>query len=450
MDRSRRGHGAAVRVSAPGLIIAAPASGSGKTVLTLALLRAYRRAGLSVASAKAGPDYIDPAFHAAASGAECVNLDPWGMRPETLTALAGDAARDMDLLLCEGVMGLFDGAADGTGSTADLAARTGWPVVLLLDVRGQAASAAAVYEGFARHRDGLALAGVICNRVGGEGHVDTLRAAFAALPVPPRFLGFLPRGDAFALPERHLGLVQAREHEALDRFLDGAAALVADRLDLDALRAQARPGSGAAGTAIPLPPLGQRIAVARDDAFAFAYPAVLRGWRAAGAALSFFSPLADEAPDPQADAVYLPGGYPELHAGRLAANDRFRDGLAGAAARGAAIYGECGGYMALGAGLVGPDGARHRMVGLLPLETSFAERRLHLGYRRIETRTASPLGPAGVRFRGHEFHYATVLTEGPGDPLFRAEDARGERTADCGLVSGTVAGSFLHLIDCAA
>ncbi len=432
----------------PGLIIAAPASGSGKTVVTLGLLRALRNAGVAVTSAKAGPDYIDPAFHAAASGEDCVNLDCWGMRDETLSGLAGNLGGRAELIVCEGVMGLFDGATDGTGSTADLAARTGWPVVLVVDTAGQAASAVAVYDGFARHRTDVEVVGVICNRVGGPGHARLLREAFGNMDSSPAFLGFLPRDPAFGLPERHLGLVQAREHTALDRFLDGAASIVVECLDLDALRACAKPTRCVPAPVEPLPPLGQRIAVARDDAFAFAYPAVLQGWRDARASVSFFSPLADEGPAGDADAVYLPGGYPELHAGRLASNRRFREGVQDAAVRGAAIYGECGGYMALGDGLVDANGARHEMAGLLKLETSFADRRLHLGYRRLRTIGQSGLGKSGQRFRGHEFHYASVIEEGPGDPLFQAVDARGENGAPCGLVSGTVAGSFIHLIDC--
>jgi len=435
-------------MNGPGLIVAAPASGSGKTVVTLGLLRAFRRAGVAIASAKAGPDYIDPAFHAAASGADCVNLDGWGMRDQTLAGLAGNLGQDTELVICEGVMGLFDGAVDGTGSTADLAARTGWPVVLVIDVGGQAASALAVYEGFARHRPDVAIVGVICNRVGGPGHERILREAFAA--ASPDFLGFLPRNPALSLPDRHLGLVQAREHAALEEFLDSAGEHIADHLDLDALRTAARPGLRARGTATLLPPLGHRIAVARDDAFAFTYTAMLQGWRNDGASISFFSPLSDEGPAADADAVYLPGGYPELHAGRLAANGCFRDGLAAAASRSASIYGECGGYMALGAGLVDGEGVRHEMAGLLGLETSFADRRLHLGYRRLRTTRRSGLGESGLRFRGHEFHYASVLEEGRGDPLFHAEDARGENGGPRGLVSGTVAGSFVHLIDCEA
>lgn len=434
-------------MAAPGLILAAPASGQGKTTTTLAIIRALARQGVRVAAGKAGPDYIDPAFHAAAGGNPCFNIDLWAMRDETLGGLVAVLGANADIVICEGVMGLFDGAADGTGSTADLAAATGWPVVLIADVRGQGASAAATISGFAGHRPDVALAGAILNRVGGPGHRQTLADSIAAaLPDLP-VLGYLPRDNALALPDRHLGLVQATEHPALDAFLDCAAEIAAATIDLGALRALARPSGLAAAIVIPLPPLGQRIAVARDQAFAFSYASVLEGWRAAGAELSFFSPLADEAPDGGADAVYLPGGYPELQAGRLANNGQFLAGLREAAARDAIVYGECGGYMVLGQGLTDADGVRHALAGLLPLEASFAERKLHLGYRAVTAVSGSPLGAKGLCYTGHEFHYATVMEEGPAEPLFTVADARGADLGPVGLVAGRVAGSFIHLID---
>ncbi len=436
-------------MAAPGLIIAAPASGSGKTVVTLGLLRHLARGGVAVASAKAGPDYIDPAFHAAASGRSCINLDPWAMPPGMLEAAAARIAASAELVVCEGVMGLFDGATATAGSTADLAATLGWPVILVVDAHAQAASAAAIVRGFATHRADVAVAGVIFNRIGSERHAAVIAEA-CALAVPDvAVLGFLPRAGDLALPERHLGLVQAREHPELEAFLDAAAALVARHIDVARLVALAR-AAGAAASAgpatPPIPPLGQRIAVADDAAFAFRYALVVDGWRAAGAEILPFSPLADEAPDPAADAVYLPGGYPELHGGRLASAARFLSGLRAAAARGATIFGECGGYMVLGRGLVDAEGRRHAMAGLLPLETSFAERGLHLGYRRVSLTADTPLGPAGSSYRGHEFHYARTLSEGPGTPLMQAFDAGGRDLGMTGLVEGSVFGSFVHLI----
>lgn len=431
-----------------GLIIAAPASGSGKTVVTLALLRALRDRGVAVGALKIGPDYIDPAFQAAAAGRPCYNIDPWAMRAETLHTVRARAAAEAELVIAEGVMGLFDGAADGSGSTADVAALTGWPVVLVIDVRGQGATVSAIVRGLAGHRADIDVAGVVFNRVGGPRHVSLIAAAMAAACPEIPVLGYVRRDEGLALPSRHLGLVQAGEHPDLERFLNRAAETVAGAVDLDALQGLARAGtSGAGGAATPVPPLGQTIAVARDDAFGFAYPAVLEGWRAAGATLRFFSPLEDAGPSSECDAVFLPGGYPELHAGCLAGNRRFFDGLNAAAGRGAFVYGECGGYMVLGEGLTDGEGRRHAMAGLLPLQTSFAVPRLHLGYRRAVLAGSLPLGEAGAAYRGHAFHYAAVEKEGPGVALFRSRDATGAACDDAGLVAGNVAGSFIHLID---
>ena len=432
---------------APGIIIAAPASGQGKTVITLGIIRALKNYGLSVAAAKAGPDYIDPAYHAAAGGDPCFNLDPWAMRLDTFVGAAGRLGAESSIIVCEGAMGLFDGAADGRGSTADISAITGWPVVLVVDVRGQGASVAALLRGFASHRRDLDLAGVILNRVGSARHADILTGAIRDSGLNLPVLGCLPRDAALELPDRHLGLVQASEHPALDDFLEGAAAIVRKSIDLKAFRRLARRAPAGRAELAPLAPIGQRIAIARDEAFAFSYASVLEGWRAAGAELSFFSPLADEAPVDGADAVYLPGGYPELHAGRIAGNKRFMDGLRAAAARDAAIYGECGGYMVLGHVLTDADGASHAMAGLLPLETSFADRRRHLGYRVATAAGDSALGPRGAVFAGHEFHYATIAAEGPADPLFSVTDALDADLGHAGLIAGRVAGSFIHLID---
>ncbi|MGH7032893.1 MAG: cobyrinate a,c-diamide synthase [Stellaceae bacterium] len=432
-----------------GLIIAAPRSGSGKTVVTLGLLRALRQRGLRVAAAKVGPDYIDPGYLAAACGGACANLDAWAMRRATIAAELGARAAEAELLLCEGAMGLHDGAgAESAGSTAALAALTGWPVILVLDLAGQAQSAAALVEGFARHRSDVTIAGVILNRVGGERHAALAAAALARAVPAITQLGALPRDAALELPSRHLGLIPAGEHARLDAFLDEAAARIGASVDLDAVVALARVSSLRDDAAGPvLPPLGQCIAVARDAAFAFAYPSVLRGWRDAGAAVAFFAPLADEAPPAACDAVYLPGGYPELHAARLAANRRFIAGLRAAAQSGATLYGECGGYMVLGRQLIDCDGASHEMAGLLPLATSFAARKLHLGYRAVSLAQDTPLGACGARFRGHEFHYASITDEGEGAPLFRVADADGAALAEAGRVNGKVMGSFVHLID---
>ena len=507
------------------VIIAAPGSGSGKTTLTLALLRSLRDAGVAVASAKVGPDYIDPAYHAAASGRTCHNLDTWSMSDRTLAALIGELRCDASAIVVEGVMGLFDGAPDGRGSAADLSRRTGWPVVLVVDASGMAASVAALVHGFASYDPAVEVAGVIFNRTGSARHGALLRRAMRPAGVP--VFGCVTRSECLALPDRHLGLVQAREHPDLEGFLARAAERVGREVDTEALLAAAKPALGEprtpprddllagepppaaakpvrvepripprddplagrlqpaavqpargepripprddplAGEPPPaaaqparvepldgghgLPVLGRHIAVARDDAFAFCYPYVLDAWRRTGCMLSFFSPLDDEPPAEDADAVYLPGGYPELHAARLACAGRFKAALRRCAARGAAVYGECGGYMVLGGRLVDADGVSHRMAGLLPVATSFESPRLTLGYREVALVGDSVLGRKGARFRGHEFHFATApapaQSTGNANALFRAFNAEGDLLGDAGLRVGNVMGSFVHLMD---
>jgi cobyrinic acid a,c-diamide synthase len=430
-----------------GFVIAAPASGSGKTVVTLALLRAFRQQGLAVGSLKIGPDYIDSGLHECASGRPCRNFDTWAMRPATLDTQIAHAGEGTDLVIAEGVMGLFDGAMDGAGSTADAASRLGWPVVLAVDVRGQGASAAALIEGFAGHRAGTKIAGIIFNRVGSTRHAEMLNRAVADIGIP--VLGMVPRSADFDLPERHLGLVQAGDQPALESWLERAAAIAADTIDLDAtqaLAAPSRPLAAAAGAAA-VPPPGHRIAIAADAAFSFRYRHVLDGWAEAGASLTFFSPLADEAPASDADAVYLPGGYPELHAARLAGNTGFIGGLRRAADRGATIFGECGGFMVLGRSITDRDGNRHAMARLLPFDTSFAEPRLHLGYRTLRLREDSFLGAAGTEYRGHEFHYSSLIRQDSQTILFDVSDTIAGDTVHAGCRDGNVMGAYMHLID---
>jgi cobyrinic acid a,c-diamide synthase len=438
-------------VNGRGLILAAPKSGSGKTLIAAGLLRHLQKRGIKIASAKTGPDYIDPTFHAMATGSVGFNLDPWAMRPATLAGLVGELEAAADIVVCEGVMGLFDGAGpDGeAGSTAALARFTGWPVVLVVDATGQGASVAALISGFARHDPQVPLAGVILNRVASDRHRRLLIEAVARhLPGLP-VLGAMMQNKSLTIVARHLGLVPADENpDPIERLINDAAAQIATDFDIDRLMALARSSRRGISTGVSgLPPLGRRIAVARDAAFLFAYQAVLSGWRRQGAEISFFSPLADEAADADADAVYLPGGYPELSAGRLAAASRFLGGLREAAAANKPVYGECGGYMVLGEALTDAKGKAHRMAGLLPLQTSFAEPRRQLGYRVAALLGSAPLGTAGTRFRGHEFHYASIVEEGDAPRLFAAADASGNELGSVGLRRGSVAGSFVHLID---
>ncbi|MGP3698051.1 cobyrinate a,c-diamide synthase [Rhodobacter sp. NSM] len=427
----------------PGLMIAAPGSGSGKTTVTLGLLRAFRDAGLVVQPFKNGPDYIDPAFHLAAAGRPSFNLDGWSMGEDLLGALAF-RAEGADLVIAEGSMGLYDGTSTagrtGRGAASEIARRFGWPVVLVLDVGGQAQSAAATALGFARHPEAPDFAGVILNNVAGPRHEAMIRREMARLGLT--VLGALPRRKDLVLPERHLGLVQAGEHPDLEAAIGCLAALLRDHADLDALRAAARAGAAPAAGRLPPPP-AQRIALASDAAFTFTYPHLLTGWREAGAEILPFSPLADEAP-PEADLVWLPGGYPELHAGRLAAAEAFRSGLSRHAET-RPVHGECGGYMALGTALVDAGGQHHRMAGLLGLVTSYEQRRLHLGYRTAHLLSPLPGHAVGARLAGHEFHYSTILDQ-PDAPLASVTDAEGNPVPETGSCRGHVTGSFFHLI----
>lgn len=433
----------------PGLMISAPSSGTGKTTVMLGLLRAMAQDGLRVQPFKSGPDYIDPAFHRAACGRASFNLDTWAMGPEMLAEIS-QQSHDAELVIAEGSMGLFDGVAtrgrSGFGSSAETAKWLGMPVVLVIDVGGQAQSAAATALGFRNYDPDLPFAGVILNRVASPRHERLARLGMEHAGI--RVLGALPRRGDLVLPERHLGLIQAVEHPDLEAAIAAYADFLRENVDLPALRAvaAATPTKAHAAHSLPKPP-GQRIALAQDAAFSFTYPHLLKGWRAAGAEILPFSPLADQ-PPPDADIVWLPGGYPELHAGRLAAAGRFWQGLRNHAAT-RQVHGECGGYMVLGQAIVDKSGQRHPMAGLLGLVTSYEKRKFHLGYRRACLQAPMPGHATGAALRGHEFHYSTIL-EQPDAPLAHVADADGNPVGETGSFRGHVSGTFFHLISAEA
>ncbi len=414
------------------ILLAAPHSGAGKTTVTLGILRALARRGIAVQPAKSGPDYIDPGFHTVAAGRPSFNLDAWAMSPARLQNLAAGHSH----LVVEGAMGLFDGAGlQGDGSAAQLADHLDCSYVLVVDCAKMAHSVKAIVYGVLATAQHLRCAGLILNRVGSDKHLAMLRAALADSAVP--ILGHIPRDEKLTLPERHLGLVLAGEISNLDSWLEYVANAIDEHVDLTPFLT-ASEAKGYSGP--PSSPPGQRIAVAQDAAFAFAYPHMLSDWRKAGAEIAFFSPLADDAV-PDCDFAFLPGGYPELHAGVLATASRFLSTLKTHAKTGR-VYGECGGYMTLGQGLVDASGVRHQMAGMLNLETSFEMRKLHLGYRDL-----TPLGDHfSAPLKAHEFHYATT-TKAQGSPLFAATDADGNKMPDMGLQQGNVSGSFTHVID---
>lgn len=413
-------------------------------MITLGLQRAFYRRGVAVSGVKCGPDYIDPAFHAVATGRPSVSMDGFAFDAENLAGLAAEVASHAELVLGEGAMGMYDGIAtpDRTASTASVSQATGWPVLLVLDAAGSAQTVAAVAHGLAGLPGAPRIAGAIVNRVASPRHRRMVEAGFALTDVP--LLGMVPNDERIALPSRHLGLVQASETFDIEERLDAIASVVAETCDLNAIRAAAGQTRRAAKPIPDIRPPGQRIALAQDQAFAFVYPHLVDGWRREGAEIVPFSPLADEAPPASCDACWLPGGYPELHAARLAAGSRFLSGLRRFAER-APVHGECGGYMVLGRSLTDADGVEHAMAGLLPADFSFARRRLHLGYREVRWRRPMPFAAAGDTARGHEFHHCTMTPLAPCD-LADVRDGEGTPLAPAGHGQGMVTGSFFHLI----
>jgi cobyrinic acid a,c-diamide synthase len=428
-----------------GLLISAPSSGTGKTTVTLGLLRALRDRGFKVQPFKSGPDYIDPAFHRFAAGRPSFNLDTWAMDSGSLQSIE-QKALGSDLIIAEGSMGLYDGVlkkgVTGFGSSAETAKFFGWPVILVIDVSGQAQSAAATALGYLHYNSEVSLAGVILNRVASQRHERYVRRGMEVAGI--NVLGALPRRGDLVLPERHLGLVQAVEHEDLDKAIVDYANFVEDHIDISKLVELAKSSHLSEYESEFMQPPAQRIALAQDEAFSFTYPHLIEGWHNAGAEIFPFSPLENQVPDQSADLVWLPGGYPELHAAKIAAADRFFDGLR-AHAKTKAIHGECGGYMVLGKCLIDKDGVSHRMADLLGLVTSYEKRKFNLGYRKALPKAPFLTFDRSDCLRGHEFHYSSILDQ-PDQPLLEIMDADGNVLTETGSRRGNVSGTFFHLI----
>jgi cobyrinic acid a,c-diamide synthase len=440
-------------LSIPRLVLAGVSSGVGKTTTTIAITRALRARGLRVALFKCGPDYLDPTYHARAAGAPSQNLDGWMMGSEAVRSTFLHAARGADIALIEGVMGLFDGESPvaEAGSTAEIAKWLGAPVVLVVDASGMARSVAALVNGFATFDRALRLAGAIFNRVGSPGHLELLRHALG----PATTFGGLPRDAAKSFPERHLGLVTATTTTIPDSLLEEWGRTATAWLDLDRLLALAR--STEPIVAVADEPSADsapaerrcRIGLADDAAFHFYYADNLRRLEANGAELVRFSPISDEAL-PDVDGVYIGGGYPEAHAEALSANTAMRAAIIAFAARGGPIYAECGGLMYLSSAIETLDGARHPMVGLLGATAVMRAKLQALGYVETETQARSILGPAGTRFRGHQFRYSelTLPPELPAmETAYSVRRRRGEQAMSEGYQVGpssNVLASYVH------
>ncbi len=432
-----------------GLVIAGTQSGVGKTTVTLGLLAALRRRGLAVQPFKVGPDFIDPGHHGRAAGRCSPSLDGWMLSREANLSLFRRHAAQVQVAVVEGVMGLFDGydGASEAGSTAQMAKWLGLPILLVVDARAMARSAAALVHGFATFDPDLALAGVVFNRVAGAAHWQYLQEAMARLP-GVKCLGGLPREPELSIPERHLGLVTSEDHPLGEEYLERLAICLEGHLDLDRLLASLpllpRPPA-APPAASPHPPL-VRLGVARDRAFCFYYPENLEWLAHFGAELVPFSPLTDRQLPAGLHGLYLGGGYPELFAGPLAANEGIKRQLAEAAAAGLPIYAECGGLMYLSREIRDLQGQAHPMAGLLPFRVRMLPRLKAMGYREVTLRTAGLLGPAGTRARGHEFHYSEIEGETEDLPrLYLIADRQGTAPSPEGYCLGNVLASYVHL-----
>jgi cobyrinic acid a,c-diamide synthase len=429
-------------------VVAAPTSGVGKTTVVAGLLRAFRRRGLRIQPFKAGPDYIDPSYHSRAAGRPCRNLDTWMLAPGALRELYQRAAADVDVAVVEGMMGLFDGRESGEeGSTAHLAKLLGVPVVVIVDVGRTSRTAGAIALGCQQFDPALTIAGYILNGVGGESHrrwaSDAITAA-TGLPV----LGSLPHRDDLALPERHLGLIPTAEERVGDDFFERLADQIEKSFDLDALLAVGRAASSSSSVDRSLfptevQPASAAIGLAVDEAFNFYYEDNLDLLRAWGARLIPFSPLHDAQLPPDLGAIYLGGGFPELYAEQLAANEPMLAAIRSAAASGMPIYAECGGLMYLSAGIVDFDQKRHPMAGLVPGWSAMKSQRLTLGYRELRARRDTSLLREGQTARGHEFHWSVLETLLPVEAA--AYNVVGAPVPTEGYAQGNLLASYCHL-----
>ncbi|MBH0203638.1 MAG: cobyrinate a,c-diamide synthase [Nitrospira sp.] len=432
----------------PRLVMAGTSSGVGKTTATLAILAALRERGRQVQPFKAGPDFIDPSHHRAATGRPSRNLDGWMLGKDLNRSIFARAAGDADISIVEGMMGLFDGSSpvNDIGSTAELAKQLEAPVVLVIDGSAMARSAAAMVAGFACFDPALRVAGVLFNRVGSDGHYRLLKAAVEQ-ETDVVAVGYLCPDPAVTIPDRHLGLVMAMEqgNGQLYRWLAKAAL---DTVDLDRIEALAH-SCGMLPAAVPPPVIkGQgrtvRIGIAQDQAFCFYYPDNLELLEAAGGELITFSPLNDDAL-PDVEMLYLGGGYPELHGKRLAENVAMRAAVKRFAERGGVIYAECGGLMYLTESIRDFNGCSHDMVGIFPAETVMRKPGLTLGYRTMECSRRCILGDIGATARGHEFHYSTLIARGPLQYACVLSDAEGLSKGQDGLTIDNVLALYTHL-----
>lgn len=434
-----------------GFMVAGTASGVGKTTVTLAITAALRRRGLAVQSFKGGPDFLDTGHHTRVSGRPARNLDTWMLSTEANREVLRNASIGADIIVIEGMMGLFDGkdGATETGSSAEIAKLLQVPVVLVLDAGKTARSIAAVVLGFELFDPEIQLAGVILNRVAGERHFRMLEAAIHSA-CKTRVLGWLPREASIAIPERHLGLQTAEESDngaALEQRMDALAGLAEKHLDMDRLTSlQCGLDSDSEAALINRSaPQQVRIGVARDRAFSFYYEDNLDLLRQHGATLVPFSPVLDDSLPDALDALYLAGGYPELYADAISTNTAMLSAIRDFAASGRPVYAECGGMIYLSRQLMTSDAIIYPMVGALPFKIEMTSRLVNFGYVTVKLTKDCLLGRTGAMIRGHSFHYSRIANEPVVETSYHVEYSLSGRTQQEGYGVGNVLASYIHL-----
>lgn len=436
-----------------GIVIAGTNSGAGKTTISLGLMAALRRRGLTVAPYKVGPDFIDPGHHTQVTGRASRNLDGWMLSRAYNQACFHQHAMDADMAVVEGVMGLYDGFSGSSeaGSTAQMAKWLGLPVLLVVNAASMARSAAALVQGFTRFDPDISFSGVVFNNLGSPGHLEYLRSAMQAYVDIP-LIGGIVRDDRLRMPERHLGLITAQDQPVTEDYMALLADRVEDALDLDLLldrlptltKLDSVPHTGACVASARTVKLG----VARDRAFCFYYPDNLDLLSAAGAQVVPFSPSADKTLPEGLDGIYLGGGYPELHADRLSANESMRDAIAKASRAGMPIYAECGGLMYLCRELKDRDGNVYPMCGCFPYRSEMQAKLRILGYREVFLKEDTLLGSKGSVIRGHEFHYSEITTgpeENNIEQVYMANARKGSSVESPGYRVDSTLGSYVHL-----
>lgn len=425
-----------------GILISGVSSNSGKTIITASILRLLYNRGIDVRGFKIGPDYIDTAYHEIASCAKSYNIDMWSMRENTINDIFNTGGK---LGIIEGVMGLFDGAADGSASSAAVAVKYNLPIILIIDAFGQSQSVCAIINGFNLFDENVKIAGVIFTRIGSIKHEKLLDNAMSKYLPNIKVFGYIYRNDKFEIDNRHLGLVQACEDKNLSKKFDEIGEILEKSLDVDGLLSIASDVKVENLETDYIKPLGKKIAVASDNAFNFKYNHVIRAWENSGSTIHYFSPLNDEAPLNDCDAMFLPGGYPELYLNELSSNHNFLNSVREFKKEGKVIYGECGGYMVMGKYITGKCGKQYDMLGILNIATSFAVRKLQLSYCDITVENDS-ICEKGNKLRGHEFHYSVEI-ENNSLPLFEVTDVLGMSTRKVGSVNDNAFGSYIHIID---